>query len=170
MSSVIVDVETTGIPKNYNYTDIDAFKNARMVQLSFILTDFNDIYEEFNYIIKRNDFNINNSHIHGITNEISDNQGIDIEVALNRFIEVSNDKTVYAHNAKFDIAIIKSELMRLNKQYNPLVVCTMLKYSKQKYLKLTELYYQTFNEHIKQDHNSINDCIILYKILKNRLN
>ena len=166
---VILDTETTGLPTNYNYKDIKAYDNARLVQLSFIVTDFIDYYTTYDYIIKRNNFSINNSHIHNITNTISDEKGIDISIALNKLIQVSKDNIVYSHNIKFDISIIKSELYRLNIEYNPKTVCSMLKYSKNKYLKLTELYYQTFNEKITQDHNAMNDCIILYKILKHKM-
>lgn len=168
--NLIVDVETTGLPLNYRgiYTDLKCYDTARVVQLSFIYTDFKDKYTEYNYVIKRDNFNIKNSHIHGITNEISDSIGVDIKTALMSFVELARDSIIYAHNAKFDIPIIQSELYRLNMPIpNWNVVCTMLKYSKigQKYVKLTELYYEKTGKKIDQDHNAINDCKILYEIL-----
>ncbi len=168
--NLIVDVETTGLPSNYkgNYKDLKCYNTARIVQLSFIYTDFKDSYKEYNYVIKRNNFDILNSHIHGITNEISDSIGIDIQFALKSFIDLAKNSLIYVHNANFDIPIIKSELHRLKMPIPNLnVICTMLKFSNpnQKYLKLIELYYQKTGKKIEQDHNAINDCKILYEIL-----
>jgi DNA polymerase III epsilon subunit-like protein len=175
MSIVIVDVETTGLPGNrkYDYKDTKAFDSARIVQLSYIITDFKDYYHERNYIIKRDDFSINNSHIHHITNEISDNKGISIMDALVLFIfDIDKCTTLYAHNLKFDLNVIKSEMYRIGMTFPAEIKCncTMIKdpYSG-KFMKLTELYFSTFNKPITQDHNAINDCKILYEILKTKL-
>lgn len=166
--NIIVDIETTGLPtkRNENYKNLKCYDASRIVQLAFIYTDFKDIYEEYNYIIKRKDFDICNSHIHGITNEISDDKGINISLALAEFLKRAKKSTVYAHNANFDITIIKSELYRLNMtipEFN--VVCTMKTFSARGYIKLTDLYYQKTGKKIEQNHNALNDCKMIYEIL-----
>lgn len=170
MTSVILDIETTGLPSNrlYKYKDIKSFESSRIVQLSYIITDFKELYKEYNYIIKRDNFSINNSNLHNITNEISDNKGIEIKNVLNEFIEnIEKCDKLYAHNLKFDLTIVKSEMYRIgiNFPINIIGICTMKKNYNNKYMKLTELYYETFNKNIEQDHNSLNDCKILYEIL-----
>jgi DNA polymerase III epsilon subunit-like protein len=171
--NLIVDIETTGLPANFKgkYTDLKVYNPSRIVQLSFIKTDFKDFYKEYDYIIKRDGFEITNSHIHGITNEISDKEGVEIEMALRDFLEAARNTTIYTHNANFDITIIKSELYRYDMRIPPLnVVCTMLKYTKpnQKYVKLIDLYSETMGKTTKQTHNALDDCKMLYDILRTK--
>ena len=168
MISVIVDVETTGLPtkKDYTYKDLDHL--PRIVQFSYIVTDFNNIYHEHDHIIKRSNFEITNDNIHGITNEISDDKGEDIRKVLLNFENIVKDKKVYAYNAKFDINIILSEFVRLKlKPPRMNIVCMMLlNQVNRKNIKLIELYKKVCNKDITQTHNSIDDCRLLYEIMQ----
>ena len=81
--ALIFDTETNGLPicKSYSefpcYTDLSKYNSARLVQISYIITDrsFNKL-EESDDIIKATDFKIENTQFHGITDEISNSKGI----------------------------------------------------------------------------------------------
>ena len=80
--ALFIDTETNGLPdtKGLNlkwgtypyYKSTNRYNDARIIQFSFMLTDekFNEL-ELNDFIIKKEDFDINNSNFHGITNEIS---------------------------------------------------------------------------------------------------
>lgn len=188
---LIIDIETIGFPKRKDlkfgdepdYKDNQKYDSARMVQLSFMLC--NDKLEEISIediIIKADGFNINNADIHGITNEISEKEGVICEDALN-LLEKYLHKCSYiiAHNTAFDIPIIKNELYRaemfdtIKEIETKIIYCTM-KNTKNlvniknkygiKYPSLAELYLYTFNECITNAHNSKYDVINLHKIVK----
>jgi DNA polymerase-3 subunit epsilon len=123
MNYVIIDLETTGKEKN-----------SRIVQIAIIVCDDKyQIVKEVNYIIKRDGFNISNSHIHNITNEISD-----IGISFTSIIPEINDillnsAVILAHNIEFDINVLINELYRYNAQETIIliqskqIICTMKK-------------------------------------------
>lgn len=120
--AIFIDTETNGLPnmkdmiwgKYPQFYDLEKYNTARIVQLSFIVTDrsFNNIDLQ-DYIIKREGFTINNSEFHSITDEISDEKGIDFNEAFYAFYEsLKKTNHIIAHNIEFDISVIKSELYR----------------------------------------------------------
>ena len=126
---LIFDVETTGLPKrNYGampyYKYLKRYNNSRIVQLSFsIYTEDGILLQEYDYIIKCNsdnellkfDIPDSSTEIHGITKNISISKGIEMEKALNIFINNASDvKVLVAHNLDFDINLIMSEIWRLH--------------------------------------------------------
>ena len=188
---LFVDTETNGLPDMTNmkygeyplYTTIKKYDNARVIQISFMLCDENlNELEMHDYIIKRENYEINNYIFHNITNEISDN-GCDFNLIIKKFIEIL-DKCQYivAHNINFDINVIKSELYRRNmvsylKNINKLnQICTVKKFKnifniKNKYNRikdpsLKELYYHAFSRELENAHNSKYDVINLHKAVK----
>jgi DNA polymerase III epsilon subunit-like protein len=188
MSSIILDVETTGLPTSRNapYTDLAKYESARVVQFTMMLCDdsLNEVALK-DYIIKADDFIIENSHIHGITDEVSQQDGTpfeDILPTLKEFLEQSD--TIYAHNADFDINVIKSELFRIDTPETQeiidlidtrTIICTMkettdmvnikTKYGP-KWPTLAELYQFLFNSPLANAHNSKYDVINLHKIVQ----
>ena len=92
--ALFIDTETNGLPDmnnmkwgNYpDYWDLGKYNTARIVQLSYIVTDYkyNNLYLE-DYVIKRENFNITNSVFHSITDEISDTEGIEFNIACEEF-------------------------------------------------------------------------------------
>jgi DNA polymerase III epsilon subunit-like protein len=180
---LIIDVETTGIPigKDAHYSDLEKYANARIVQFTVMLCDDNytkiDLHD---YIIKADNFRIENSHIHGITDEISAN-GVQLEFVMHFFKDLlSKCNMIIAHNAKFDINVIKSELVRkelfdiVDLIDSKQIICTMMstkelvniknKYGI-KFPSLAELYYYLFNCQLENAHNSKYDVINLHKIV-----
>jgi DNA polymerase III epsilon subunit-like protein len=190
--ALFIDTETNGLPDMKNmvwgkypsFYDLDKYNSARIVQLSFIVTDkkYNNIDLQ-DYIIKREGFDINNSEFHSITNEVSDRDGVDFNDSFLAFYE-SLKKTdhIIAHNIEFDISVIKSELYRRNlfhiiEEINKKrLLCTMKhtrniikiinKFGKYKYPSLKELYRHCFNKEIENAHNSKYDVINLYDSIK----
>jgi DNA polymerase III epsilon subunit-like protein len=190
--ALFIDTETNGLPnmkdmrwgKYPDFYDLTKYNTARIVQLSFIVTDkqYNNLDLQ-DYIIKREGFDINNGEFHSITNEISDRDGVDFNEAFLAFYE-SLKKTdhIIAHNIEFDISVIKSELHRRNLFHiieeidKKKLLCTMRhtkniikiinKFGKYKYPSLKELYRYCFNKEIENAHNSKYDVINLYDAIK----
>ena len=190
--ALFIDTETNGLPdmkdmrwgKYPDFYDSTKYNTARIVQLSFIVTDkqYNNLDLQ-DYIIKREGFDINNGEFHSITNEISDRDGVDFNEAFLAFYE-SLKKTdhIIAHNIEFDISVIKSELHRRNLFHiieeidKKKLLCTMRhtkniikiinKFGKYKYPSLKELYRFCFNKEIENAHNSKYDVINLYDAIK----
>lgn len=188
---LFIDTETNGLPNMNNirygdyplYTNIEKYNTARIIQISFMLCDENlKELEMHDYIIKRENFEINNSEFHGITNDISDN-GVNFNEAINIFMKtLEKCKYIVAHNTNFDLSVIKSEFYRRNMiDYIKLLnnfqdICTVKKFkyiikAKNKYNKikdpsLKELYYYAFNKELENAHNSKYDVINLQKAVK----
>jgi len=190
--ALFIDTETNGLPDmtnmkwgNYpDYWDLNKYNTARIVQLSYIVTDYdyNDLYLE-DYVIKRENFNITNSLFHSITDEISDTEGVEFNTAFEQFYKnLQKVDYIFAHNIAFDISVIKSELHRrdlthiLEEIDKKTLVCTMKhtrdivkivnKFGKNKYPSMKELYMYCFGKEIENAHNSKYDVINLHAIIK----
>jgi DNA polymerase III epsilon subunit-like protein len=119
MYILIFDTETTGLPKT-KFLNIEKSSDwPYIVQLSYIIydTDLHNIVKIRDFIIRLSDGNIigdDSIRIHGITNEISKQLGVDISVALEEFFkDIQTVNMVIAHNVSFDLSIVKMELLRL---------------------------------------------------------
>jgi DNA polymerase III epsilon subunit-like protein len=191
--ALFIDTETNGLPnaKNLNlkwgdypfYKLLDRYNSARIVQLSYMITDnqFKQL-ELIDHIIKRDNYDINNSVFHGITNDISDN-GIEFDYAFEEFYNSLTKVThIIAHNIAFDINVIKSELYRRNKIYiineidKKILLCTMKhtkgilkiinQYGRYKNPSLNEIYRFAFNKDMDNAHNSKYDVINMHAVIK----
>lgn len=185
--SLILDTDTTGLAMCSNYKNLYRYNNCRIVQLSYMLCDedFNCI-NMYDTIIKANGFKIFNSYIHGITDSIAKTGNDFIKEAKIFMIALKKVSHIIAHNAPFDMNVIKSELYRhnlldiieeLNKKE---VICTMrttknianikakTKLGKTyiKMPKLNELFSNIVGEELQNAHNSKYDVINLHAIVK----
>ena len=112
---VALDIETTGLPKmvsNRQYAPIhefDFYESSRVLSVAFVSID-----RERSFLIKPNGFVVQGTHIHGISQQDADTKGIEWEAALDGdLIEwLRGKQVVVAHNAKFDMNVLKSELFR----------------------------------------------------------
>ena len=190
--AMFIDTETSGLPDTHNlrwgvypdYWKLNKYENARIVQFSMLITDTQFKYEDVkDYIIKREGFDITNGEFHGITNEISDNIGVDFNViAIDIFYELLKNVThIVAHNVAFDVGVIKSELHRRKLQYiideldKKTLLCTMkhmkpiLKiinpYGNYKNPSLNEIYKFNFKTDVENAHNSLYDVKNLHKVV-----
>jgi len=189
---LIIDTETNGLPNSEglkyceypDYNNLEKYNSARIVQFTFMLCDNNlNNLKLHDYIIYANNFNIENSDFHGITNEISKKEGYDFDIIANIFYkELEKCEYIIAHNIGFDINVIKSELYR-RELYHIIIeldkkelICSMKtfkyvvkaknKYNKIKDPNLKELYYYAFGINMENAHNSKYDVINLHNAIK----
>jgi DNA polymerase III epsilon subunit-like protein len=119
MRILVFDTETTGLPKSkiMNPDTLNLWPHT--VQFSYVIydTNLNDIVESSDKIVKlKNGITIpeDSIKIHGITNEISQKNGTNIESIINEFFShLRNVDLLVGHNVSFDINMIKVELLRL---------------------------------------------------------
>jgi DNA polymerase III epsilon subunit-like protein len=198
--ALIFDTETNGLPlcKGYGffpaYTQTEKYTDARVVQVSYIITD--SLYkklEECDIIIKMDNFKINNSDFHGITETISETQGISFEEFARGFNNsLDFVDTIIAHNLSFDFNVLCAEFYRygfhdlITKFESKKQICTMKRYKNLVCAKfknttgsfkgepslrikdpnLKELYTFATGEVMENHHNSMYDVLNLWKAVK----
>jgi DNA polymerase-3 subunit alpha len=186
--ALIFDLETIGFPQKSSwlspcYKDIHLYETARIVQVSMMLCDEKWNYiEHKNFIVKRENFTITNSHIHGITNEISDEKGVSFEEVAKEIMQyLVQTSHLVSHNTDFDINVLKSELYRyglddilseINTKYH---LCTMKETKfivkalningRFKYPKLSELYEYAMKKPMENAHNAEYDVLNLHEAI-----
>jgi len=195
MAALIIDVETTGLPRcnglsygNYPaYENIELYDTSRIVQFSMMFCNENlEEIELKDYIVRAEDFTIENSKFHGITNEISLNSGMNfIEIMQEFLIYVKQISYIIAHNANFDMNVLYSELYRaglhliISELKTKKIICTMkttkfIVKAKNSYgikdPSLAELYKFASKKNIENAHNSKYDVINLYMSIKELYN
>lgn len=184
--NLVFDIETTGLPlrKGFNSyfppENIIKYNPSRIVSIAWATfqPDSTQVTQHY-YIIKPNDFQINNNskatQVNGITKEIAETKGIPFSQMIT-FLEtdVDNSNTLIAHNLQFDLHILLSELYRSNntnliqkirtlKQYCTMKKsCPILKLpsASDKYYKnpkLIELYQSFYPNGQFQQHDALED-------------
>jgi DNA polymerase-3 subunit alpha len=189
---ILFDLETTGLPKQpcydkyHSYKKLQYYNSSRIVQIGMQIYQYDEksnhtLIAEYDYIIKPDMFEINNSHIHKITQEIAISKGIDfIQAIKNIKHEFKTASLIVAHNALFDTNIILSEMFRyglisyIDEFAKIPVFCTSrqttnllkLRYNKTQYKqpKLIELYRWLFKSNAPNNlHNALQDTKVLSK-------
>jgi DNA polymerase III epsilon subunit-like protein len=118
MRVLVFDTETTGLPKSKIMNPDTLNLWPHIVQFSYVIydTELNDIIESSDTIVKLKDeitIPEDSIKIHGITNESSQRNGINIDLILNDFFyHLRNIDLLVGHNISFDINMIKVELLR----------------------------------------------------------
>lgn len=185
MKILVFDTETTGLPPSKTPTPEDIENWPYIVQLSYLLfdTDSKKITVQHDFIL-RVPVEIENSHIHQITNGLSKN-GFDFQPIFDIFmICVEECDVIVGHNLSFDVSMVKAECLRHNLTFNPykeffctmkrsIHVCNILNTNtgRLKYPKLSELHEKLFGYTPKNLHNSLIDvlvCFRCYYYLKNK--
>ena len=173
---LIFDTETTGLPKKWNAPITDSDNWPRCVQLAWQLHDSKGaLISDHSYLIKPENFNIpfESEQIHGISTELANKIGVDLDEVLNKFIsDLSSAGFIIGHNVKFDLNIIGAELFRINSDVNLLEkdildTCTEMtanvcklpggRGGKFKFPTLIELYSFLFDESFSEAHNASAD-------------
>ena len=170
---LIFDTETTGLPKNWKAPVTDLENWPRLVQLAYLVYDFDgNLIHSCNEIVKPNGFviPIDASKVHGITTDIANQRGSKIEEVFELFsIHLKRAKVIVAHNMAYDEKIIGSELIRLgleNTLDSKEKICTMEStvdlckidgpYG-YKWPKLEELHRFLFNQDFEGAHDAMAD-------------
>jgi DNA polymerase III epsilon subunit-like protein len=118
MRVLVFDTETTGLPKSKIMNPDMLNLWPHIVQFSYLIYDtaLNDIVESSDTIVKLKDgitIPEDSIKIHGITNESSQQNGINIGLILNKFFyNLRNVDLLVGHNISFDISMVKVELLR----------------------------------------------------------
>lgn len=111
---VAIDTETTGL-----------FKNDRILEIACVVFKGEEILEEWSTLInpKRD---VGPTHIHGITASMISLAPLFEEIA-NDLLRLISGRIVVAHNAGFDLRMLKQEFSRSNLEVNfGKAFCTML--------------------------------------------
>jgi DNA polymerase-3 subunit alpha len=173
---LIFDTETTGLPRNWNAPITDTDNWPRCIQIAWQLHDeFGNLMENQDFLVKPTGFNIpyDAERIHGISTELAEEQGIEIEEVLHKFnIALSKSKFIVGQNLGFDVNIMGSEFHRFGIA-SPLsgmpvldtcteVTAELLKIpggrgGKFKLPTLTELHQYLFGEPFSEAHNATAD-------------
>jgi len=186
--TMFVDVETSGLPITIDFdtyhhpSKIKKYESSRIIELAYMIYNKDKtLIKQISYIIKPTEFDIENSHIHGITKEDAMKFGVDIIDVFEEMREDIKDiDTIISHNLRFDLNLILSECYRYNqkeiidKLKNCKHICTMMlgrdvmKIDKRP--KLTELYQHLFYKTFEQNHRALSDTVACkdcyYKMLK----
>ena len=187
MKYLTFDTETTGLPKSRWGKIGDSSNWPYILQLSWILYD-----NETNRLFKSNDIikldddvdiSVESINVHGITRKRSQQDGIPIKHAINKFQKAMADaNVVIAHNLDFDKRLLMAECCR-NKMrhefYNSKAYyCTMKnsvslckieaindktgeKYFK--YPKLSVLHKHLFGTNPQGTHDALVDILICFR-------
>ncbi|CDF21291.1 dNA-directed DNA polymerase III PolC [Prevotella sp. CAG:617] len=170
MNYLFFDTETTGKPKNYDSPAFDTDNWPRLVSFAYILSDeTGDIIKKDAFIVKPDGYEIHKDveNVHGISTELANREGIDINDALN-IIESLIDEAgiLVGHNISFDINVVDCEFYRYREKLyldNMPYRCTMKEsvsycaLPKLKYPKLQDLYTKLFGKQFKDAHNAMAD-------------
>jgi DNA polymerase III epsilon subunit-like protein len=119
MRILVFDTETTGLPQSKFISPSTLHQWPHIVQFSYVIydTSLNDIIQSKDYIIKHSESILipeESSKIHGITNEISQKNGVLINDVLTEFFYFLRGVDILiGHNVEFDINMIKVELLRI---------------------------------------------------------
>lgn len=123
MKIFLFDLETTGLPsmKSYNkyypYQKLEYYESSRIVQLAILVYSYDNnkfnLLEEHNYIVKPDNFKINNSDIHRITQKHAEEHGMKFKDIIDKIIPVLKESNlIVSHNILFDKNVLLSELHR----------------------------------------------------------
>ncbi|MDV7187755.1 DNA polymerase III subunit alpha [Lutibacter sp. TH_r2] len=173
---IIFDTETTGLPKNWNAPITDTDNWPRCVQIAWQVHDkYGNVIEHEDYLIKPEGYNIpyDAEQIHGISTELANEKGEDLEKVLYLFNEALSKATyVVGHNVEFDTNIMGCEYYRMNidspmSNMSVLDSCTETtatlcqipggRGGKFKLPTLTELHQHLFNIPFDEAHNATAD-------------
>jgi DNA polymerase-3 subunit epsilon len=182
---LVIDTETTGLPRNKHDRPENVDNWPYVVQLAWILfDDEGKEIEDKEYILKQK-VNIppSASEIHGITNTIMEEKGIDPKIVLTELLgAIKRVKTIVAHNIDFDLPILEAEFIRngFEKQLQKVdKVCTMKvgknfcklpgAYDDYKYPTLMELFRKCFYDYassfrpLYDKHDAMMDVLLTAK-------
>ena len=114
---LIIDCETTGLPRNWKAPATDLDNWPRVIQLAWALYDESNMQvESAIHLVRPNGFVIPEEaqRIHHITTEHALAEGKDLAEVLQALkVAASKAGVLIAHNVKFDERVISAEYLRL---------------------------------------------------------
>ena len=183
MSILVLDTETTGLGvinsrrKMMNPKKIEYYEKARLVELGIIEYVKNEdrkweLKDKYSFLIKPDNFTIENENIHGISHKEATEHGMNIKdvlVGLGKLLQRS--KLVLAYNFNFDYNIILSECYRYDlvdiiESFISIRKICVMKMSKdilklERFIKLKDLYFKLFNKETEEKlHRASGDAMV----------
>ncbi len=130
---LIFDTETTGVPKDYNASPFDLDNWPRITQIAILVLDenfnvshtYSELIKPDGWVVPKEKFFIDNN----MSTERCEKYGYPVSKAIRSFIElVSVCDYVIAHNMKFDLNVLASEMIRakISTTHKTTKICTML--------------------------------------------
>jgi DNA polymerase III epsilon subunit-like protein len=173
MQYIAFDFETSGLPKGrkpVTQETLGQYDTCRAVSLSAArFSSRGRLVDTFDAMILPTDFTISPGSIaiHGITEDMARSKGRPFLQVFTDFMTFIGPRTkiIVAHNAKFDVSVLRSEMLRhginlsLIDELN--FRCTLELYRERflKPIRLGVLYEDIFGEQFENAHNSLADCI-----------
>jgi len=125
MRVLVFDTETTGLPKKNASKEV-TFTNEvdwpHIVQFSYVVYNtksftLENMVDNIIRVPKHVEFTPESVRLHGITREISNKDGNNIDDVLLKFTQICDQvDVIVAHNISFDMNMIKAEFYRLLKK------------------------------------------------------
>lgn len=167
---LIIDCETTGLPKSWKAPISDLTNWPRVIQVAWSLYDKADRHIESTVdLVQPEGFTIpaDAQRVHRITTERAIAEGKKLLKVLQELSRVvSMSEVIVAHNIKFDVNVISAEYLRLNLAppfSNKKQICTMETTTEfcripgqygYKWPTLSQLYRQLFKSNYDEAHDA----------------
>jgi len=156
---IVVDLETTGL---------DPYKGCEIIEIGITEIIQNEIIRSYSRLIKpKHHIPEFITSITGITNEMVVNEKC-IEEVLPKFRSFIGNKTIIAHNAKFDLKFLNYFLERQNLERITNFICTLELLKKNKNYKgknkKLETACQYYNIENNQAHRAASDTLATAKL------
>jgi DNA polymerase III epsilon subunit-like protein len=173
MQYIAFDFETSGLPKGrkpVTRETLSQYDTCRAVSLSAArFSSKGRLIDTFDAMVLPTDFSISPGSvaIHGITEDMAKSKGLPFLQVFTDFMTFigPRTKTLIAHNAKFDVSVLRSEMLRHDVDLSLIdelnFRCTLELYRERflKPIRLGVLYEEIFGEQFENAHNSLADCI-----------
>lgn len=164
---VVVDLETTGL---------DPYKGCEIIEIGITDIINNEIVRNYSRFVKpKKEIPSFITDITNISNEMVKNED-SIELVLPRFRKYIGNKTIIAHNAKFDLKFLNYYLKELNLEPIEKYICTLELLKKNKSYKGKNKKLETaceyYNIENKNAHRADSDTLAtakLFLIIKDEL-
>ena len=119
---LIFDTSANGKPRNWQRPADDIFNWPRMIHIAWEMYD-NDqkLIKKEDHIIQPVGFTISEETAtkHGVTQEMAEEQGVDIKGVLMQFKEdVNASDVILSHNLRFNENVVGAEFVRANIRHN----------------------------------------------------
>lgn len=190
----VFDTETTGLPERipnkgfgtpneyYDYKMLEKYEGSRIIQICWAVCDkkFNVLEVNSRYILCDTKMSESSKEITGLNEDIIKEKGVDFQtIAAKLRKDLLRCNKIVAHNAWFDISILRSECYRrkedcILKELNLFVqkgdvVCTLAKTrdvgKNRKVMNLDSMYEELFKTKRLNSHDAKADVVDLAKCL-----
>lgn len=162
---VVVDVETSGLHPNEH----------EIIELGAILVETHSIKERFSLLVRpQTAITSQIEDITGITNAMLQKEGVEISMAMQKFIAFLRDLPVVSHNVDFDYSFLHKACANLNMLLISNRSIDTLTLSRRRVKQVDNYKLSTLAKHFEiatpQAHRSLADCETTYQLYEKLIN